>query len=171
MIHLKTPLTIKDLSALKAGEEVLLSGVIYAMRDKAHQQMLKEKNLPLDLKDQIIYYMGPSPTRPHRVCGSCGPTTSARMDKFTPKIITKTGIICIIGKGARSVRVAKSMRGRVVYMLAYSGLGALIAKCVKSSRAVCYPQFDAEAVFRLEVSRLPLIVAQDINGSNIYGGC
>jgi fumarate hydratase subunit beta len=170
MINLKTPLTHKDLAALKAGQEVFLSGIIYAFRDKAHQKLLAEKTIPLDLKGQIIYYMGPSPTRPGHICGSCGPTTSARMDKFTPKIIKKTGIICIIGKGARSVRVAKSMRGRVVYMVAYSGFGALIAKCVKSSRVVCYPQLDAEAVFKLEVSRLPLIVAQDINGANIYGG-
>jgi len=170
MKTLKTPITLEKLSDLKAGQDILLSGTVYAMRDKAHALLLKEQKLPFELKGQVIYYMGPTPARPGRPIGSCGPTTSARMDKFTPKIIKKTGIICIIGKGARSVRVCRSMRGRVVYLIAYSGLGALISKCVKSSSVVCYPQLGAEAVFKLEVCRMPLTVAQDIKGANIYGG-
>lgn len=170
MIKLKMPLAIKDLKSLKCGEEVLLSGTIFAFRDRAHKNLLEEKVIPLDLKGQIIYYMGPTPARPGRPMGSCGPTTSARMDKFTPKIVTKTSIIGIIGKGARSAVVNESIKGRAVYFLAYSGLGALIAKCVTKSEVVLYPELGAEAVFKMEVKNMPLIVAQDLKGNNIYGG-
>jgi len=170
MKHLKMPLDIKDLAALKAGEDVLLSGTIYAFRDAAHKRLLEEAKMPFDLKGQIIYYMGPTPTRPGRPVGSCGPTTSARMDKYTPKIIEKTGIIGIIGKGARDASASAAMKGRVVYFLAYSGLGALIAKCVCKSEIICYPDLGAEAVYKLDVAELPLIVAQDLEGQSIYGG-
>ncbi|MDR1684498.1 MAG: FumA C-terminus/TtdB family hydratase beta subunit [Elusimicrobiota bacterium] len=169
MIKLKTPLTIKDLAALKAGREVLLTGEIFAMRDRAHQEFLKEKTPPLNLKNQIIYYMGPSPARPGRPVGACGPTTSARMDKYTPQILTKTGIIGIIGKGARAARAYESMRGKAVYFITYGGLGALLAKSVRECKPVLYPRFGAEAVFKLRVKDMPLIVAADLKG-NITGG-
>ncbi|MDR0952763.1 MAG: fumarate hydratase C-terminal domain-containing protein, partial [Elusimicrobiota bacterium] len=147
MKHLTMPLTLEKLKPLKAGEEITLSGTLYSMRDKAHQEILKEAKMPLDLKGQTIYYMGPTPTRPGHTIGSCGPTTSARMDKYTPALITKTGIICIIGKGARSASVGKFLRGKAVYLIAYSGLGALIAKTVKKSEAVCYKELGAEAIY------------------------
>ena len=164
MINIKMPLALKDLKKLKHGDEVLLTGVIYAMRDAAHKRMLEEKKLPLDLKGQIIYYMGPTPARPGRPSGSCGPTTSARMDKYTPAIIEKSGIIGIIGKGARGAQVRGAMKGKVVYFIAYSGLGALIAKSIRSSKMVCYKDLGAEAVYKLEVENLPLIVAQGLDG-------
>jgi len=164
MINLKTPLTIKDLKKLKPLDEVLLTGTIYAMRDAAHKRMLSAPKIPLNLKNQIIYYMGPTPARPGKPSGSCGPTTSARMDKYTPKIMEKTGIISIIGKGARSADVRAAMKGKAVYFIAYSGLGALIAKCIKKSEIVCYPDLGAEAVYKLQVENLPLIVAQDLSG-------
>ena len=164
MFRLKTPLTLKDLEPLKHGDEVLLSGTIYAMRDAAHKRMLAEKKPPLDLRGQIIYYMGPTPARPGRVSGSCGPTTSARMDKYTPQIIEKTGIISIIGKGARAAEVRAAMKGKAVYFVAYSGLGALIAKCIRKSVTVCYRDLGAEAVYKLEAENLPLIVAQGLDG-------
>ena len=164
MINLKMPVTLKDLKKLKHGDEVLFTGTIYAMRDAAHKRMLEEKKLPLDLKGQIIYYMGPTPARPGRPSGSCGPTTSTRMDKYTPAIIEKSGIIGIIGKGARGTDVRAAMKGKVVYFIAYSGLGALIAKSIRSSKMVCYPDLGAEAVYKLEVENLPLIVAQGLDG-------
>ena len=164
MINLKMPLTLNDLKKIKHGDEVLLTGTIYAMRDAAHKRMLEEKKLPLDLSGQIIYYMGPTPARPGKPSGSCGPTTSARMDKYTPAIIEKSGIIGIIGKGARSTETRAAMKGKVVYFIAYSGLGALIAKSIRSSKMVCYKDLGAEAVYKLEVENLPLIVAQGLDG-------
>lgn len=155
---------------LKAGDEVFLSAVLYSMRDKAHALLLAEDKIPLDFKDSIIYYMGPTPARPGRVCGACGPTTSARMDKYTPTIIKKTGIIGIIGKGERSPEVSSAMKGRCIYFAAYGGLGALYAKCVLKSEAVLYKHLGAEAVFKLKVKDFPLVVAQDIKGNNVYGG-
>jgi fumarate hydratase subunit beta len=165
MIKLKTPLGLKELSKLKPGQEVLLCGTVYAMRDKAHELYLKEAKAPLDLKGQVIYYMGPTPARPGRPIGSCGPTTSARMDKYTPKFIEKTGIISIIGKGARSASVRQALKGRAVYFVTYSGLGALLAGSVVKSEMVCYPQLGAEAVYKLEVKDMPLITAFDIKGN------
>lgn len=170
MKRLSMPADKAEFKKLKAGQQVLLSGIVYAMRDKAHQLFLESDEKSLNLKDGIIYYMGPTPTRPGRSSGSCGPTTSARMDKYTPTFVKKTSIIGIIGKGERSVLVNKSIKGRCVYFLAYSGLGALCAKSVINSEAVLYKELGAEAVFRLELKDFPLIVAQDMQGNNIYGG-
>ncbi|MDR0645632.1 MAG: FumA C-terminus/TtdB family hydratase beta subunit [Elusimicrobiota bacterium] len=162
--RLKTPLTVNDLKPLRHGQEILISGIIYAFRDAAHKRMLEENKIPVNLKNQIIYYTGPTPTRPGRTSGSCGPTTSARMDKYTPQIIKKTGIIGIIGKGKRNEEARLAMKGRVVYFTTYSGLGALIAKCVKKSEIIAYADLGAEAIYKLEVENFPLITAYDING-------
>lgn len=170
MKKLLLPADKESLKSLKAGDEVLLSGTIYSLRDKAHALILGGGDIPEFLKGSVIYYMGPTPARPNKAIGSCGPTTSARMDKYTPTIVKKTSIIGIIGKGERSAAVNRAIKGRAVYFLAYAGLGALCAQSVLKSEAVLYKELGAEAVFRLEVKDFPLIVCQDIKGDNIYGG-
>lgn len=167
MIHLKTPLNLEKIKNIKAGTQIFLSGTIFSMRDKAHKKMVEENLYPLNLKNQTIFYMGPSPTRSGHKSGSCGPTTSARMDKWTPPFIKKTGIIGIIGKGERCQDVKEAMKGKVIYLLAFGGLGALYAKCVKKSEVVLFKEFGCEAVYKLEVNNMPLIVAQDIKGESI----
>lgn len=167
MINLKTPLNLEKVKNIKAGTQIFLSGTIFSMRDKAHKKMVEENFYPLNLKNQIIFYMGPSPTRPGHKSGSCGPTTSARMDKWTPPFIKKTGIIGIIGKGERCLEVKEAMKGKVVYFFAFGGLGALYAKCVKKSEVVLFKDLGCEAVYKLEVENMPLIVAQDIKGETI----
>lgn len=170
MIKITLPQDKEKLKTLKAGREVLLSATVYSLRDKAHAKLLSGGKMPAFLKGAVIYYMGPTPARPGRPCGSCGPTTSARMDKYTPTLIKKTSIIGIIGKGERSAEVSACIKGRAVYFTAYAGLGALCAKSVLKSEAVLYKELGAEAVFKLEVKDFPLIVAQDMEGNNIYGG-
>jgi len=167
---LTLPQDKEKLKLLKAGDEVFLSATLYSMRDKAHALLLAEKKIPINLKDAIIYYMGPTPARPGRVCGACGPTTSARMDKYTPTIIKKTSIIGIIGKGERNIEASAAMKGRCIYFCAYGGLGALYAKCIVKSKAVLYEYLGAEAIFELKAENFPLIVGQDIKGNTIYGG-
>ncbi|MBQ4493247.1 MAG: fumarate hydratase C-terminal domain-containing protein [Elusimicrobiaceae bacterium] len=167
MTYLKMPLTLEKIKNIKAGSQIFLSGTIFSMRDKAHKKMVEENFYPLNLKNQIIFYMGPSPTRPGRKSGSCGPTTSARMDKWTPTFIKKTGIIGIIGKGERCQEVKAAMKGKVIYLLAFGGLGAFYAKCVKKSEIVLFKELGCEAVYKLEVENMPLIVAQDIKGESI----
>ena len=166
-MYLKTPLSLEKIKNIKAGTQIFLSGTIFSMRDKAHKKMVEDNFYPLNLKNQIIFYMGPSPTRPGHQSGSCGPTTSARMDKWTPTFIKKTGIIGIIGKGERSPLVQQAMKGRVLYFLAFGGLGALYAKCVKKSEVVLFKELGCEAVYKLEVENMPLIIAQDIKGEYI----
>ena len=166
-MQLNTPLSLEKIKNIKAGTQIFLSGTIFAMRDKAHKKMVEENFYPLNLKNQTIFYMGPSPTRPGRKSGSCGPTTSTRMDKWTPTFIKKTGIIGIIGKGERSPLVQQAMKGKVLYLLAFGGLGALYAKCVKKSKVVLFKELGCEAVYKLEVENMPLIIAQDIKGEYI----
>ena len=166
-MNLKTPLSLEKIKNIKAGTQIFLSGTIFSMRDKAHKKMVEDNFYPLNLKNQIIFYMGPSPTRPGHQSGSCGPTTSARMDKWTPTFIKKTGIIGIIGKGERSPLVQQAMKGKVLYFLAFGGLGALYAKCVKKSEVVLFKELGCEAVYKLEVENMPLIIAQDIKGEYI----
>ena len=170
MKKLLLPADKESLKSLKAGDEVLLSGTIYSLRDKAHALILGGGDIPEFLKGSVIYYMGPTPARPNKAIGSCGPTTSARMDKYTPTIVKKTSIIGIIGKGERSAAVNRAIKGRAVYFLAYAGLGALCAQSVLKSEAVVYKELGADAVFRLDVKDFPLIVCQDIKGDNVYGG-
>ncbi len=168
MIKLNTPLTLEQLKTLKMGEQVLLSGTIYTARDAAHKRLLEERVFPAFLKGQIIYYTGPTPTPKGKVTGSIGPTTSGRMDKYTPTLLKKSGIMALIGKGVRSAEVKAAMKGRAVYFAALGGAGALIAKCVKKNEIVLYKDLGAEAVYKLEVENMPLTVALDLEGKDIY---
>lgn len=171
--RLKTPLTKKALSALKAGDEVTLSGVIYTARDAAHKRfaelLARGKALPVDLKGVCIYYCGPTPARPGRAIGSCGPTTSSRMDAFTPALI-RIGITGMIGKGRRSNDVKKAIKKHgCVYFLAPAGLGALSATKVRSANVVAFRDLGPEAVYKLEVADFPLVVGIDPKGRDVYG--
>jgi len=168
MIKLKTPLTAGALKKLKTGDAVLLSGTIYTARDKAHKRLLEEKKIPSFLEGAVIYYCGPTPKPPARVCGSLGPTTSGRMDKFTPALLAKSGIMAVIGKGVRSDEVKKAMKGRAIYFAACGGAGALVSETVKKFDVVLYPELGPEAVYKLEVENMPLTVAFDFAGNNIY---
>jgi len=172
MKKIHAPLSQKEISGLKTGDAVLLSGIIYTARDQAHQrlaQALKSgKKLPIGLKDEVIYYCGPTRTPPDKVIGSCGPTTSSRMDVFTPALLKK-GLAGMIGKGVRSREVTAAIKKyQAVYFLAFAGCGALLSKYVKSSRCVAYPELGPEAIYRLEVKDFPLIVAIDSRGRSIY---
>lgn len=166
------PLTKEIIKPLKAGDEVLLSGVIFTARDSAHKRLFdivkKGRRVPLNLKDAVIYYAGPTPPRPGKAIGSCGPTTSSRMDAFTPALI-KLGLTGMIGKGDRSIEVRKAIkRYGAVYFIATGGIGALLSTKVKSARAILFKELGPEAVYKLEVEDFPLIVGIDSKGSNIY---
>jgi fumarate hydratase subunit beta len=172
MKKIKTPLKRSDIKNLKSGDEVLLTGTIYTARDQAHkrlaQSLKKNKKLPFDLKGAVIYYCGPTKTPPGKITGSCGPTTSRRMDEFTPCLLDK-GLLAMIGKGSRSKEVAAAIRkNKAVYFLALAGCGALLSRCVRSSKAAAYRELGPEAVFRLEVVDFPLIVGIDSKGKGVY---
>jgi len=172
MINITTPLTEDVRKKLKAGEEVLLTGTILTARDAAHKRLCellkKGKPLPLNLKDAVIYYCGPTPARPGRAIGSCGPTTSSRMDSFTPQLID-LGLAGMIGKGGRSSEVVDAMKKRkCVYFLATGGVGALLSTKVRSCKAVLFNDLGPEAVHKLEVKDFPLLVGIDTKGHNIY---
>jgi fumarate hydratase subunit beta len=157
---------------LKIGDEIKLSGVIYTARDQAHKRLVEVirsgKKLPLDLKGAIIYYCGPTGTPEGKIIGSCGPTTSGRMDKFTP-VLLKAGLKGMIGKGTRSKDVVEVIKKhKAVYFLAHAGCGALINKCIKKARIVAFKDLGPEAIRRLEVKDLYLIVGIDSRGRNIY---
>lgn len=171
-IRLKTPLTNQDVERLKIGDRVLLNGVIYTGRDAAHKRLfdlLKEgKDFPFDIQGQIIYYVGPTPAKPGQVFGSAGPTTSYRMDVYAPALIEK-GLKGMIGKGMRSDAVKETMKKyRAVYFAATGGAGALLAKKVKKAEVVAYEDLGPEAIRRLEVEDLPVIVINDVNGNDLY---
>jgi len=171
-LKLKTPLTQKDIESLKSGDKVKLSGIIYTARDAAHAKLIElinqKKELPIPLEGQVIYYVGPAPAKPGKVIGSAGPTTSYRMDPYTPQLFEK-GLKAVIGKGQRSKKVKKSMiKNKSIYFGAVGGAGALLAKCIKSSEIVAYPELGAEAIRKLEVVDMPLIVINDIYGNDIY---
>jgi fumarate hydratase subunit beta len=173
MKKIKTPLDENELKQLKAGDEVLLSGTIFTARDQAHKKLVetikKKGNLPFEMRGAVIYYCGPTRTPQGRIIGSCGPTTSARMDVFTPVLLTK-GLQGIIGKGRRSPEVVKALKKHGgVYFLAYAGCGALISRYIKEARVIAYKELGPEAVRRLAVKDLPLIVAVDARGNSIYG--
>ena len=161
--------TLKDLKKLKAGNFIYLTSTVYVLRDMAHKKLLREKVFPFNLKGKIIYYAGPTPKKKGRASGALGPTTSSRMDKFCKEFIKKTGIIGIIGKGARSKEVNNCQKGKVVYFAALGGLGALGGSSVKNSKIILYPELGPEAVYKICLENLPLIVAQDLEGNNIYG--
>lgn len=170
---LSTPLSDAAVSSLSAGDSVLLSGLIFTARDAAHKRLMalieKGEKLPLDLHGQVIYYCGPTPAKPGRIIGSAGPTTSVRMDSYTPELLKTTGLKAMIGKGNRSPAVVESMvKNNSVYFAAVGGCGALIGKAVVASSVVCYEDLGPEAVYRLEVRNMPLIVAIDSRGNNLY---
>jgi len=173
MKKITTPLSDDVLKTLKAGDEVLLSGTIYTARDAAHKRLsnhllLTTDQLPLILKGAVIYYTGPTPEKPGKIIGSCGPTSSYRMDRYTA-ILLKNGLKATIGKGPRSEEVKKAMeKHKAVYFAAPGGTGALLSKCVKRSEIIAYPELGCEAVRKLEVENFPLIVINDIKGRDFY---
>lgn len=171
-MKLETPLNEEDIYSLKSGDKVKLSGVIYTARDEAHAKLIKliseDKKLPIPIKGQVIYYVGPAPAKPGEVIGAAGPTTSYRMDSYTPQLLKK-GLKGMIGKGARSEEVKKSiMENDSIYFGAVGGAGALIAKSIKKSEVVAYPELGPEAIRKLEVEDMPLIVVNDIYGNDLY---
>lgn len=169
---ISAPLQSEEISALRAGDSVLLSGKIYTGRDAAHKRMCaliqEGKPLPFDVKNQVIYYAGPCPAKPGEAIGSCGPTTSYRMDAYAP-VLCDLGLIGMIGKGQRSADVIEAIRrNRGVYFAATGGAGALIASSVKSARIIAFEDLGTEAIRELIVENLPLIVAIDAYGGNLY---
>ena len=170
--YITTPLTDEKVSDLKAGDYVYLTGTIYTARDAAHKRiyeaMQKGEEIPLELQDNIIYYLGPSPAREGQVIGSAGPTTSSRMDKYTPLLLSH-GLKGMIGKGRRSQEVIDSMHeNNAVYFAAIGGAGALLSKCIKKSEIIAYEDLGTEAIRKLEVNNLPVIVVIDNDKRNMY---
>ena len=171
-ISVKTPLTRQMARQLKSGDSVLLSGVIYTARDAAHKRLCElvaqGKELPLDIKDSIIYFVGPTPARPGQAIGSAGPTTSYRMDAYSPTLI-RQGLTGMIGKGKRNEEVVAAMKENgAVYFGAIGGCGALLSKCIKKAEVIAYDELGAEAIRRLEVEDFPVIVIIDSEGNNLY---
>ena len=171
-IQLETPLTKDKIKNLRAGDSVLLSGTIYTARDAAHKRMIEAlgrgEKLPLGIENQTIYYAGPAPAKPGRVIGSCGPTTSGRMDAYAPTLIG-LGLTGMIGKGERSDEVIAAMTEHgAVYFGAIGGAGVLISKCVTSAEVVAYEDLGTEAIRRLTVKDFPLTVVIDMLGNNLY---
>lgn len=172
MITITPPLDSETVKNLRAGDEVLINGIIYTARDQAHKRFFDAitsgYSLPINIKGQIIYYAGPTPPKPDEETGSIGPTTSGRMDFFTP-ILLKKGLKGMIGKGLRSSEVKKAiMNETAVYFSAIGGIAALLAKYVKKSRVVAYEDLGPEAVFELYVEGFPVFVAVDCYGADIY---
>jgi fumarate hydratase subunit beta len=172
MKEIRIPLKKKQITKLKSGDRVLLSGVIYTARDQAHQRLFErinqKKRLPIDLSGQVIYYCGPTRTPKARVIGSCGPTTSSRLDKFSPALL-KAGLSGMIGKGRRSKEVIRAIKKhRAVYFLTYAGCGALLSKYVKAKELVAYKDLGPEAIYKLRVRGFPVIVGVDCQGHDVY---
>lgn len=171
-IRLKTPVTDEDIDKLKIGDSVLITGKIYTARDAAHKRLIdlieKGESLPLDLKGQIIYYVGPAPAKPGYVIGPAGPTTSGRCDPYTPALLS-LGLKGMIGKGTRSKEVRDSMKKhKAVYFSATGGAAALIAKNIKAVKIIAYEDLGPEAIRELEVEDFPVIVANDAHGGDLY---
>jgi len=168
-----TPFTDDLVRLLKAGDHVLITGTLYTARDAAHKRLVdlirSGKPLPVNLDGQIVYYCGPTPPRPGAVIGSAGPTTSGRMDGFTPVLLEKTNIKGMIGKGDRSPEVIDAMKKTcAVYFAAIGGAGALLSTFIKKSELVCWGDLGAEAIYRLTVEKFPVVVAIDCEGNNVY---
>ena len=171
-IHLTAPLSLKDVKRLHAGDSVLLSGVVYTARDAAHERMAraieKGEPLPVSLEGQTLYYAGPTPTPPGKAVGAIGPTTSTRMDAYTPLLLS-LGLRAMIGKGKRSPQVISAMGEHpAVYFAAVGGAAALMAQCVTSCEVVAYEDLGTESIKRLTLRELPLIVAVDCYGGDYY---
>ncbi len=166
------PLNDKTIEKLRAGDSVLLNGVMYVARDAAHKRMVEAldegKPLPFDIKGQTIYYMGPTPAKPNRVIGSAGPTTSGRMDIYTVRLLAE-GLKGMVGKGQRSPMVKEAIKKyKAIYLAAIGGIGALLSQCIKKSEVIAYEELGAEAVRRVEVADFPAIVINDIYGGDFY---
>jgi len=171
-LRLRTPLNDADVERLKVGDRVLINGIIYTGRDAAHKRLFDllkgGKSLPFDIKGQIIYYVGPTPPKPGQVFGSAGPTTSYRMDVYSPSLMER-GLKGMIGKGMRSNAVKEAMKKyKAIYFAATGGAGALLAKRVKKAEIVAYEDLGPEAIRRLEVEDLPVIVVNDVRGNDLY---
>lgn len=170
--YIKAPLEKEVIKTLRAGDYVYITGTFYTARDAAHKRidetLQEEKKLPIPLKDEIIYYMGPSPAREGMIIGSAGPTTASRMDKYTPKLLDK-GLGGMIGKGKRSQEVVDAIiRNESVYFAAVGGAGALLSKCIQKSEVLAYDDLGTEAIRRLTVKNFPVIVVIDCEGNNLY---
>jgi len=172
MKRITTPFCQEVLEKLQIGEELLLSGIIYGARDGAHQRMAesfqKGEELPIPLEGQVIYYVGPCPAKPGEIIGSAGPTTSGRMDIYTP-ILLELGLKGMIGKGQRGSQVIEAMqKNGAVYLGAVGGAGALLAQKIKKAQIVAYPELGAEAIWELVVEDFPVVVIIDLKGNNLY---
>lgn len=172
MERIASPIDAAVVERLKAGDQVLISGVVYVGRDAAHKRMVEAldrgQELPFDIRGQTIYYMGPSPTKPGQVIGSAGPTTSGRMDAYTPRLLA-TGLRAMIGKGLRNEAVKDAVRQyKAVYFAATGGAAALIAKTIARSEVVAYEELGPEALLRLEVKDFPAVVINDCQGGDLY---
>lgn len=170
--YISAPITKEEAVKLKAGDYVYITGTIYTARDAAHKRMdetlQKGMELPFDIREQMIYYMGPSPAREGRPIGSAGPTTASRMDKYAPKLLD-LGLGAMIGKGKRSPEVIDAIIGNnAVYFAAVGGAGALLSKCITSSEVIAYDDLGTEAIRKLTVERFPAIVVIDTEGNNLY---
>ena len=170
--YIKAPLSKEEASKLKAGDYVYITGTIYTARDAAHKRMYEalqnKEELPLNMEDNIIYYMGPSPAREGRPIGSAGPTTSSRMDKYAPSLL-ELGLRAMIGKGKRSQAVNDAIvKNGAVYFAAVGGVGALLSKSILSSEVIAYDDLGTEAIRKLEVKDFPVIVVIDKDGNNLY---
>jgi fumarate hydratase subunit beta len=171
-VKLSPPVTDEMIRDLVMGDQVLVNGVIYTARDAAHKRLMElldaGQKLPVDFEGQILYYVGPSPARPGRVIGAAGPTTSTRMDVYTPTML-KLGLKAMIGKGRRSPDVLAALQEyTAVYLGATGGAGALISKCIKAAEVVAFPDLGPEAIHRLEVEDFPTIVINDCHGGDLY---
>ena len=166
------PLVSEEIKELRAGDYVYITGTVYTARDAAHKRMEEALNqgspLPLDLKDNVIYYMGPSPARQGRPIGSAGPTTASRMDKYTPRLLD-LGLKGMIGKGKRTPEVAEAIvRNQAVYFAAVGGAGALLSRCIVESQVIAYEDLGTEAIRKLTVKDFPAVVVIDSLGNNLY---
>ncbi len=168
-MELKTPINIETLKSLKAGDVVYLTGVIYTGRDAAHKKIVElidqGKKLPFELESNVIYYVGPSPTRPGDIIGSAGPTSAYRMDAYLAKVMPYFNIS--IGKGPRDRKVLDILRDQGLYLSATGGAAALISETIKKSEVVAFPELGPEAIYRFEVNRFPAIVTYDANGNDL----
>lgn len=170
--YINAPFDKETADSLKAGDYVYITGTIYTARDAAHKRMYEAlaegKELPLEMENTVIYYMGPSPAREGRPIGSAGPTTASRMDKYAPSLLD-LGLRGMIGKGKRTEEVKNAIvRNHAVYFAAVGGAGALLSKCIKSSEVIAYDDLGTEAIRKLEVENFPVIVVIDSEGNNLY---
>ena len=170
--RIKSPLSSKDARSMRCGDSVLLSGAIYTARDAAHRRLVEQAErggeLPFPIEGAVIYYVGPTPAKPGQVIGSAGPTTSYRMDAYAPALI-RLGLAGMIGKGARGPSVVSAMKEHgAVYFGAIGGIGALMARCIEESAVIAYDDLGAEAIRRLTIRDMPLVVAVDSEGNDLY---